>query len=302
MALSHRCLAAAALIAAFACAARAQVLMTPAAVYSDPPKDKAHPARLESLQIMSRAQPMNAVFYLASGASPRPTVLLLHGEPGNEQNLDLAQAIRRAGWNVLTLHYRGSWGSGGTFSIKHSIEDSEIAITFLRDPVVIAKYNLLPGRIVVAGHSLGGFLAAKAGSTDSSFMGVAILAGWDLGHDAPAMAKWTPAQVDDEFDDTPGRVVGADGKSIVAEAVAHQHDWSFESFTKGLARNRVLIITPRDEDHESNLKLAADLKAMKATVTAVDIDTDHPFSDSRIALETAFIIWLQTLPGAPAAR
>jgi len=34
-------------------------------------------------------------------------VILFHGLPGNEQNLDLAQAIRRANWNVLTLHYRG---------------------------------------------------------------------------------------------------------------------------------------------------------------------------------------------------
>lgn len=46
--------------------------------------------------------------YMAAGAGPHPTVLLLHGLPGNEQNVDLAQSIRRAGWNVLTLHYRGS--------------------------------------------------------------------------------------------------------------------------------------------------------------------------------------------------
>jgi predicted alpha/beta-fold hydrolase len=37
-------------------------------------------------------------------------VILFHGLPGNVQNLDLAQAIRRANWNVLTLHYRGSLG------------------------------------------------------------------------------------------------------------------------------------------------------------------------------------------------
>jgi predicted alpha/beta-fold hydrolase len=43
-------------------------------------------------------------------------VILFHGLPGNEQNLDLAQAIRRANWNVLTLHYRGSLGSPGTYS------------------------------------------------------------------------------------------------------------------------------------------------------------------------------------------
>jgi uncharacterized protein len=282
-------------------AVQAQVAGTPAAIYSDPPKDAAHPARMETLQIFSHGQPMNAVFYMASGAPPRPTVLFFHGSPGNEQNLDLAQAIRRAGWNVLTLHYRGAWGSAGTYSIAHCVEDSLAAISYLRDPKVIAKYNLEPGRIVVAGHSMGGFLAAKAGAADSGFMGVAIIAGWDIGRDGPIMAKWANDKISDEFDDTPGRVVGATGQSIVAEAAAHERDWSFEAFTRGLARDRVLVVTPRDEDRDSGLKLAADLKAMGAAVTSVDIDTDHPFSDARIALETAVINWLQTLPGSPPA-
>ena len=42
----------------------------------------------------------------------------MHGLPGNERNLDLAQAIRRAGWDVLTFTYRGAWGSPGDFSIS----------------------------------------------------------------------------------------------------------------------------------------------------------------------------------------
>jgi uncharacterized protein len=296
-----RLLAMMAVLAVPCALAQAQVASTPAAIYRDPPKDAAHPARMETLQIFSHGQPMNAVFYMASGAEPRPTVLFLHGSPGNEQNLDLAQAIRRAGWNVLTLHYRGAWGSGGTYSISHCVEDSEVAISYLRDPKVIAKYNLKPGRIVVAGHSMGGFLAAKAGAADSSFMGVAIIAGWDIGHDAPTMAKWSSKEIEEEFDDTPGRVVGATGQSIVAEAVAHQRDWSFEAFTPGLSKNRVLVVTPRDEDRDSGLKLAADLKAMGAAITSVDIDTDHPFSDARIALETAVVTWLQSLPESPPA-
>ena len=48
------------------------------------------------------------------------TVILLHGFPGNERNLDLAQAIRRSGWNAVFFHYRGAWGSGGVFSFEQS--------------------------------------------------------------------------------------------------------------------------------------------------------------------------------------
>ena len=44
---------------------------------------------------------MYSVIYIASGPGPHPTVLMLHGFPGNEKNLDLAYSFRRAGWNVL---------------------------------------------------------------------------------------------------------------------------------------------------------------------------------------------------------
>src|SRR5580658_3886588 len=232
----------------------------PDAVIGDPPKDSAHPARLEPLQIMSHGAAMNAVFYMASGAGPHPTVLLLHGLPGNEQNLDLAQAIRRAGWNTLTLHYRGSWGSAGRYSLVHCIEDSRAAVAFLRDPKVIQQYGLEPGRIVVMGHSLGGFLAAKLGAEDPLLGGIGLLAAWDVGHDGPIMSKWSKAKLEEEFTDMPGRVVGATAQSLVAEAAAHAKDWSLEAFAPGLAGHRVLVVTAHDGGRESGRKLVATLK------------------------------------------
>src|ERR1700737_1036299 len=46
-------------------------------------------AAVEAPDIHSHGARVNAVFYLASGAGPPPVVLLLHGFPGNEQNMDL---------------------------------------------------------------------------------------------------------------------------------------------------------------------------------------------------------------------
>ena len=37
------------------------------------------------------------------GLGPHPVVIMLHGFPGNEKNLDLAQSIRRAGWDCGLL-------------------------------------------------------------------------------------------------------------------------------------------------------------------------------------------------------
>ena len=68
----------------------------PAAVFTDPPHDAAHPARMEVLHIPSGGVAINGLAYVAAGAGPHPVVVLCHGLPGNEKNLDLAQAMRRA--------------------------------------------------------------------------------------------------------------------------------------------------------------------------------------------------------------
>ena len=74
--------------------------------------------------------------------------------------------MRRAGFNVLTLHYRGSWGSPGTFTFGHAAQDADAAVAFLRAPAAVAKFHIDPARIFVAGHSMGGFMAASAAAHD----------------------------------------------------------------------------------------------------------------------------------------
>src|SRR5450830_973260 len=140
--------------------AQALAAAPPRAVVADPVRDAKHPAANRQLLIPSGGVGMNAVLLQASGAGPKPTLVLLHGLPGNEQNLDLAQAIRRAGWNVLTMHYRGSWGSPGRFSIAGSVEDAAAAMAFLRQTDNAAKYGIDPRRLFIGGHSMGGFAAA----------------------------------------------------------------------------------------------------------------------------------------------
>ncbi len=86
--------------------------------------------------------------------------------PGAEQNLDLAQAVRRLGWNVLTLHYRGSWGSPGRYSYVHLVEDGVAVVRFVQDPANAARYGVDPRRLVLAGHSSEGFVAPPPGPGD----------------------------------------------------------------------------------------------------------------------------------------
>jgi uncharacterized protein len=47
-------------------------------------------ASMEAMQIPSHGALMNALVYVAAGAGPHPAVILLHGFPGYERNLDPA--------------------------------------------------------------------------------------------------------------------------------------------------------------------------------------------------------------------
>ena len=107
---------------------------------------RADSASMQTFQISSHGALLNAFVYVAAGAGPHPAVVLLHGFPGNERNLDLAQDMRRAGWDVLYYNYRGSSGSPGEFSLSHAIEDTAAATAFLRRPEMTKLLRLDPSR------------------------------------------------------------------------------------------------------------------------------------------------------------
>jgi predicted alpha/beta-fold hydrolase len=109
----------------------------PPAIFTDPPADSAdsaHPAAMTVLHLPSHGVLINGLVYPPPGAGPHPTLVICHGLPGNEKNLDLAQAVRRAGWNAVTFNYRGSWGSRGAFRFAQNLEDADAALSYLRNP------------------------------------------------------------------------------------------------------------------------------------------------------------------------
>src|SRR5581483_7714925 len=153
----------------------------PAAVISDPSPDPAHPATMASPDIPSHGSKLYSLTYIAAGDGPHPTVLLVHAFAGNEKNLYLAYSMRRAGWNVLVPFDRGAWGSGGSFSFTHALEDAQAEVQFVRDPQNVNKYHIDPKRIVLVGHSFGGFTVAYVTAHDPEIFAVAMISPADLG-------------------------------------------------------------------------------------------------------------------------
>ena len=109
--------------------------------------------------------------FLARGEEPKPTALILHGIPGIEKNYDLAHTLRDHGWNSLIFHYRGCWGSQGDYVLRTIPDDVRAAV----DDLSSGRYPWVdPERLVVVGHSLGGWAGVLAAAADERVRGLMV--------------------------------------------------------------------------------------------------------------------------------
>jgi pimeloyl-ACP methyl ester carboxylesterase len=271
------------------------------AILTDSVPDKANPAAMQSFQLPSHGALLNAFVYVAAGVGPHPTVILLHGFPGNERNLDLAQSIRRAGWNVMYFNYRGSWGSPGDFSFTHCIEDTQSAIAYLRDDVKAAKLRS-DKTIVLIGHSMGGFVALQAGALDPDIKAIVTISAADLGTNR---IQAVPADKRDLFAKGLGAGLAAEGMAPLAgvtpellarEVLANAVKWNFVNLAPKFATRPLLVITSDDGLTAPNDAFVdAARKSGNREVNAVHIATDHSYSDHRIALQQTVLDGLTRL-------
>jgi len=261
----------------------------PQAISADPQRDSANPARMEVLHIPSGGVNINGVAYIASGAGRHPTLILFHGLPGNEKNLDLAQAVRRAGWNAITVNYRGSWGSPGEFRFGGNLEDAEAVLAFARDSTNAGLLGIDPRRIVLAGHSMGGWVTALTASHHPELLGAVLISAADMGlvgsmqHDSLAVSMAGNME----------SLSGVTAESMAEELIGAASRWRFDSAASGLAHMPLLVLTSNDGLAAHTDPLVRRVRELGNTrVTTVYQPTDHSWSDKRIALQTAVLTWL----------
>lgn len=261
--------------------------------------DEDFPARLVESPpgLVSRSSRLNGILYLAAGRGPHPTAVLLHGLPGNERNLDLALALRRAGWNVAFIHYRGAWGSEGAFSFAGNVDDVEAIVDFLRDEDAREEYRVDPDRIVLVGHSMGGGTALVAAARVAEVRAAVSIAGADLGLIADLEGEDREGVA--AYLETLLPLSVASGSALLDEAAAAAEvDLHLPIHARALAPKPLLLVSgSRDqvvaaEVHQKPLVEALE-EAGAADVTEVVIDgADHAFSDRRVALTETVVTWL----------
>ena len=251
--------------------------------------DKNSPAGSKELFIPSKDALLAGLIYKPNGSEKHPTLLLLHGYPGNERNLDLAQVVRAHGWNVIFFDYRGSWGSGGKFSFQNCVEDVVNVVSFCN------KYqdslNIDTSNIVLFGHSMGGWVCLKAlGQLPQVKKGFA-LSTWDIlsdfknVHDEKQMLE---AAKNPDLD-SGYFVLNSTLSEIFIPVIKEPTYFDLAARTSMLANKQIIML----DEHQGNKQIADAIRNSGASFFDYQVwDTDHGFTNKRVSLMNKVLAFL----------
>jgi len=240
--------------------------------------DKASPAGSTELFIPSANSQLAGLIYRANGTQKHPTLLLLHGYPGNERNLDMAQVVRAHGWNVIYFNYRGSWGSAGNFSFKNCVEDVVNVVSFCKkyqDSLKIDTSN-----IVLFGHSMGGWVCLKALQQLPGIKKGFALSTWNIG------AGFKNVSTEKEMlrrANYAGSyfVLNTSLKDLFTPVIQDNAFFDLGNDGNSLANKQIIML----DEHPGNKQLADTIKDLNKSYFNYNVwQTDHSFTNKRVSL------------------
>nr|WP_326186507.1 alpha/beta fold hydrolase [uncultured Oscillibacter sp.] len=241
-----------------------------------------------------------SVLYTAAGPGPHPAVLLLHGIPGCERNFDLAQALRRAGFHVMTFHYSGSWGSDGDYSLAHDLEDANTVLDYI---LADETHGFDKTRLYAVGHSLGGFVCGQLTAWREELQGGVLLMPCDIGRIPQIAAEDAQAfqAIREVLDDSAQWLTGVTGEALLREAEAHAGAFRLEGVAERLSRKPLLCVSASlDIYTPPAIHCAPLINAIRSQggtlLRSVSYPTDHFFADYRLTVAAAVTAFLKDLP------
>ena len=251
--------------------------------------DKTNPAGSTELFIPSSNSQLAGMIYRPNGSKKHPTLILLHGFPGNERNLDLAQVVRANGWNVIYFNYRGSWGSEGKFSFKNCVEDVSNVVAFCnkyQDSLKIDTAN-----IVLFGHSMGAWVCHKALEKLPQIKKGFALSTWNI----YGALKTIPSEkqlIESAKNPTifPNYfVLNSTTLDIFLPALKEISYYKLATDAKLLKDKQIIML----DEHDGNKEIAYTIKEMHLPFFDYKVwETDHGFTNKRVSLMNKLISFL----------
>ena len=224
-----------------------------------------------------------------------PLVLMLHGFPGIEQNIDLAQLLRMAGYAVVHFSYRGVWGSHGDYCLSHLVEDTFTVAAYIREHAISWRVN--PEKLYLLGHSMGGFAAVNAMAGGLNVNGAVLMTPYNIAHsylfNRPAFETLTDCQ-DNGYFHTPSR------NFIENDVREHAEQWLFEKAAEKLDTDIFygFISGSKDTDAPSDVHvypLLEKLRERGAKVHHTELCDGHTFPANRLRLAAQIVSYLKEM-------
>lgn len=241
-------------------------------------KSKDYPATSEEITITIGQDSIAAFGMFAAGKELKETVILLHGLPGNERNLDLAHELRRNGRNVIYFNYRGAWGSQGEFLYSNCIEDVGKVLDFFDTPENSLKYKIKPNSYILFGHSMGGGVALLSGAKENRVKKIAIYSPAHIGTASQDLLDWV-------YDYTKGLfMLNVNPEKFYKELVDKKDSFNALNYKKELSQKSLLIF----DENERNKEWIGQLDNVEYLL----MKTDHSFSDKRLELIEKITQWI----------
>lgn len=239
---------------------------------------------LQGIIIGGKRGKLLATLYSAGGNGLKPVILLFHGIPGNEQNGDLAQALRKSGFNVLTFHYSGCFGSDGNYSFSNNIDDANTVLDFVLGDTV---HNFDKNRIYAVGHSLGGFVCSHISAKRPEIKAAALLMPCNIGR------IWKVKEESGEefqnlselLSESAQWLTDVTEEKFLSELDENRNTFPLENLAEQLSAKPILCIQATLDDITPPVyhsqPLIDEIKKYTDTVRVKNIETDHYASDYR---------------------
>ncbi len=243
--------------------------------------DNSYPATSEEITITIGNDSIAAFGMFAAGKEKKETVIFLHGLPGNERNLDLAQELRRNGRNVIYFNYRGAWGSQGEFLYSNCLEDVKQVMDFFSTSENSEKYRIDSKSFILFGHSMGGGIALISGAKDARVRKIAVYSPWNAGNDqkpSDAQIEGFKKMLNSLF------MLNIDSQNFIEDLIQNKYEYDILSHKKQLTNKKLLIL----DENERNKGWIEELDNTEYIL----MKTDHSFSDKRLELIEKVSKWI----------
>jgi len=241
-------------------------------------------------------------FFAAEGECPFPTVLLVQGFPGNEEDvLGLGQRISASGMNAFTFNFRGTHASEGEFTLEGSVEDIGIAFEYLHKEEIVGKFKIDTSSIVLCGYSFGGGMSLTFAANHPEVSRIISIAGTDHGEFVreylgnESMAKI----LNESFDEmkSPEGPVRFEGRGALQKLVDSADLYDLRLSAPKLAGREILLIGGWDDMNVTiDNHLLPLYRALKnengRNVEFLVYQTDHSFSNVREKLAEDIVGWI----------